>query len=283
MDEATSQSICTARPATGRATRAKRGARERWQLEAIGGPDGPAVGRDAMAGVWYVVAHLSIRDQAWVLLEPDHAIAPSTCRSTSRRQTTWARSRSFPVTAERAGDEGPAGPRLERAGRQNRSTSASPMGRTRRVQLLGVGRRRRRERGRPRASATWWPTTRTAPGRWVASADVVENYAHAHGRTPTPREQMGLQRMVHQANPAGCCVLALLVFPITFVRHQLPLARAAQGAGDRPVVPPGVRTEHGRQLLEHLHPRLHRRRRDQGAVQVSKLTPAPHPGRDVAS
>jgi uncharacterized protein (TIRG00374 family) len=157
----------------------------------------------ALAGVWYVVAHLSIRDQAWVILDP----ATNRPQHLSLEQPTAEFAPVFPVRVNGQVQNVPRDRIINEPDVKQvavRATDGTP----RKVSLLGV------QTNGDVVQRFLVADTSDSPGRWVDSSDVVD-YVPPHPY-PHPREQMGLERMARQANP-GLLWAALLVFPVTFV------------------------------------------------------------------
>ncbi len=157
----------------------------------------------AVAGFWYVVAHLSIRDQAWVILDPTTNRPQHV--SLDRPTDEWAP--FFPVRVDGQVQNVPRD-RVVNEPDVKQVAVRQPDGTARRVALLGV------QTNGDAVERYLVADDKDAPGRWVGGADIV-GYAPPRPY-PHPREQMGLERMVRQANP-GLLWAALLVFPITFI------------------------------------------------------------------
>ena len=157
----------------------------------------------AVAGVWYVVAHLSIRDQAWVILDP----ATNRPQHLTLEQPTAESAATFPVRVNGQVRNVPQNQIVNEPDVKHVAIR-SPDGSVTRVSLLGV-------QTNGETVVRYLVADRDdSPARWVAGSDVV-GYVPPHPY-PHPREQMGLERMVRQASP-GLLWAALLVFPITFV------------------------------------------------------------------
>ena len=162
----------------------------------------------AVAGVWYVVAHMSIRDQAWVILDPE----TNRPQQVSLERPTAETAATFPVrTGGRVVDVPRDQVVNEPDVKQVQVRGAD--GQTRKLDLLGVD--VAGEVGPGQLVRRFLVADgKGAAGQWVSPAQVV-GY-----RTPEPyphtREQMGLERMVHKADPRLLWA-ALLVFPLTFV------------------------------------------------------------------
>ena len=158
----------------------------------------------AIAGVWYVVAHLSLHDQVWVVNATTHRP-----EQVKLQRPTDEDADTFPVWLDGRAVDVPRDQVINEPDVKTVELAATHQ----RVQLLGVDVAGDVNRD-PTVRRFLVADGKSAPGRWVA-ADQVVDY-----RTPKPyphaREQMGLDRMVRQAN-GKLLWLALLVFPLTFV------------------------------------------------------------------
>ncbi len=156
-----------------------------------------------VVGVAYVVLHLSIRDQAWVILD---------MQSMRPQQVTLDRTtdESAPVYPVRVGGTVRDVPRAYVVNEPDRRTVdvRQADGTTRAFALLGV------HVENDVAERFLVAETKDGPARWV-QADGVVGY-QAPRPYPHPRQQMGLKRMFQQADPKLLWA-ALLVFPLTFV------------------------------------------------------------------
>ncbi len=159
----------------------------------------------AVAGVWYVVAHMSIRDQAWVILNQ----ATNRPQQASLERPTPDDAATFPVRVDGRVVDVPR----DRVVNEPDVKQVEVVETGHKLDLLGTD-----VQGDPNADFLvrrfLVADGKTAPARWVPASAVV-GY-----RTPKPyphaRVQMGLKRMAVNARP-GLLWAALLVFPLTFV------------------------------------------------------------------
>ena len=163
----------------------------------------------AAAGVWYVVAHLAIRDQAWVILDP----VTNRPQQVSLERPTPEAAPTFPVRVNGGVAQLPRD-RVVNEPDVKQVQVRTPDGTARKVDLLGVDVVGDDAAHNQRVARFLVADGKSAPGRWVSPDEVVDY------RTPQPyphtREQMGLGRMARSANHAYLWA-ALLVFPLTFV------------------------------------------------------------------
>ncbi len=161
----------------------------------------------AAAGVWYVVAHLAVRDQAWVILDP----ATNRPQQVSLEEPTAETAATFPVrTGGRVVDV--PRDRVVNEPDVKQVQVRTPAG-PRTVNLVGVDVAGDINQD-PRVARFLVADDKSGPARWVGPAEVVDYrtpkvYPHA-------RQQMGLGRMARTANH-NLLWAALLVFPLTFV------------------------------------------------------------------
>ena len=158
----------------------------------------------AVVGVWYVVAHLSIHDQAWVILNP----ATNVPQKVALDRPTPEGAAVFPVRVDGRVRDVPRDRVVNEPDVKQVLLRGTP---DRKVDLLGVDVAGDVNSG---GMVRRFLVADGTVGRWVAPDQVI-GYRQPHPY-PHAREQMGLERMVRQASPAYLW-LALLVFPITFV------------------------------------------------------------------
>ncbi len=158
--------------------------------------------------MWYVVAHLAVRDQAWAILNP----ATNRPQQVSLERPTDEAAATFPVRADGGVVDVPRDRVVNEPDVKSVQVRGTD-GAVRKLDLLGVDVVGDVNRD-PQVARFLVADGRSAPARWVAPAQVVDY------KTPRPyphsRELMGLGRMVRHANPLLLWA-ALLVFPLTFV------------------------------------------------------------------
>jgi uncharacterized protein (TIRG00374 family) len=163
----------------------------------------------AVVGVWVVVSHMSVRDQAWVIL--DHQTNRPV--QVSLRRAVGDAAPVFPAY-DPTTDQPIDVPRADVVNEPDAKTVALslPAG-ARKVELLGLDLVGDINKVRPMVARLLVADDPTTPAYWVSAARVAGGFSP---KTPYPRDQVGLESMVRGARP-GLLWLALLVFPATFV------------------------------------------------------------------
>jgi uncharacterized protein (TIRG00374 family) len=161
----------------------------------------------AVVGVWYVVSHMSIRDQAWVILnqKTDRPV------QVSLQRTVGENAARYPIYDPATGNpmEVPRSVVVNEPDQKTVLWDAGD-GTLRKVDLLGLD-----LRGDLNHTAT---TARLliANGPGADAQWVLPNRIHNYQvKVPHPRDQVGLASMVKGARPALLWG-AVFVFPITF-------------------------------------------------------------------
>ncbi len=163
----------------------------------------------AVVGVWIVVAHMSVRDQAWVILTPANVPV-----QVSLQRAVGDDAAVFPIY-----DPVTKQPRdVPRADVVNQPDSKTvsvlrPDGVAQKVALLGLDLVGNVNAGHAMVARLLVQDDPKSAGRWVTPTRIVGGY---RVKTPYPRDQVGLESMIRGARP-WLLVLAVAVFPITFV------------------------------------------------------------------
>ena len=161
----------------------------------------------AVAGVWYVVATMSIRDQAWVVdLTTNRPHKETLERPTDESAAT------FPVRVANVVQDVPRDRVVNEPDVKTVNVVAAD-GTKQKVELLGVDVVGDVNQS-PQVARFLVADDAKSPGRWALPAQVADY--HTPKPYPHTRTQMGLRRMAQHAN-LPYLLLALLVFPLTFV------------------------------------------------------------------
>jgi glycosyltransferase 2 family protein len=159
----------------------------------------------AIVGVWYVVAHMSLRDRAWVIL--DHA--SNRPQQVSLERTVGEEATQFPVIDPITGKELDV-PREDVVNEPDQKTVLRT-GHTEKSQLLGLDLPGDLDQHTlPRRLLV--ADSSTSPAEWISPAEAP-GYVM---KIPHPRDQIGLESMVRGARPSLLWA-AIFIFPITFL------------------------------------------------------------------
>lgn len=159
----------------------------------------------AIAGIWLVVSHMSLRDQAWVILNqktmhPQQLpLAHSVPETSAQFPVVMPNGKTREIPRDRVVNEP-----------DQKTVTIREDGINKKVQLLGLD-----LFGDLNHSAqvvrTLVADNAQQPARWVPGSDAVDYTV----KVPHPRDQIGLDSMIHNARP-GLLWAAIFVFPLTF-------------------------------------------------------------------
>jgi glycosyltransferase 2 family protein len=162
----------------------------------------------AVAGVWYVVAHMSIRDQAWVILNHQTEIP----QQVSLEYSVPENSPTFPVLHDGKVIDVPRSDVVNEPD-PNIAMLVTPDG-SKKVYVLGLNLTGDLNHTAKAADLliSDQPLKTATQAHWV-TADQLPEY---EVKIPHPRDQVGLKSMIHNARPL-LLWLSVLVLPITFI------------------------------------------------------------------
>jgi glycosyltransferase 2 family protein len=161
----------------------------------------------AVVGVWWVVAHMSIRDQAWVIL--NHATNRPV--QVSLESSVGENAATYPVIVPSTGNVVDVPREFVVNEPDQKTVTRLQAGSRKQVQLLGLDLAGDINHT-ARVMRLLVADSLTANAVWVAPNEVSDYEM----KIPHPRDEVGLKSMVHNARPL-LLWLSILVLPITFI------------------------------------------------------------------
>lgn len=156
----------------------------------------------AVVGIWWVISQMSISDQT-LILNAQSRLQPMTVLKLTEQGTYILQNPQTLETQER-----PAGDLLSRPDRKK--VNVTEDGVQRELSLVAMDLSADDEK-QPVVQRLLVADAPDAPGRWITPDQVVGGFVLG---VPHPRVEVGIGRMVRQANP-WLLVLAVTIFPLT--------------------------------------------------------------------